>query len=197
LESCLGKGLPPGNFLPDAGNRRPDSLFRVIVFVAKPQGNYPSMKFKSVSDFLVKATGSVFFVGYLPLVPGTFGSILGAVLFYLLQGLSGLTYFLFILGITVLGLATCGRMEKLLNKKDPGCIVIDEVAGMLLALSFMPCDFKIIFLAFLIFRILDTLKPYPAARLQDLPGAVGVMGDDLIAGIYTNIVLQIILKLTF
>jgi phosphatidylglycerophosphatase A len=104
-------------------------------------------------------------------------------------------YFLFIFGIVVLGLATCGRMEKLLNKKDPGCIVIDEVAGMLLALSFIPYDFKIIFLAFLIFRILDTLKPFPAARLQNLPGAVGVMGDDLVAGIYTNIVLLLILRL--
>ena len=87
-------------------------------------------------------------------------------------------------------------MEKLLNKKDPGCVVIDEVAGMLLALSFMPYDFRIIFLGFIIFRILDTLKPYPAARLQNMHGAVGVMGDDLVAGIYTNIVLQVILKLS-
>ena len=86
-------------------------------------------------------------------------------------------------------------MERLSGKKDPGCIVIDEVAGMLIALSFMPADLKIIFLGFLIFRILDTLKPYPAGRLQHLRGSVGVMADDLIAGIYTNIVLQAILKL--
>ena len=104
--------------------------------------------------------------------------------------------FSFIFCIIVLGLLTSGRTEKLLNKKDPGCIVIDEVAGMLLALSFMPYDFKIIFLGFIIFRILDTLKPYPAGRLQYLRGSFGVMADDLIAGIYTNIVLLIILKLT-
>jgi phosphatidylglycerophosphatase A len=130
------------------------------------------------------------------LVPGTFGSLVGVGLFYLLKGATWATYFLFIFGIIALGLITSGRMEKLLNKKDPGCIVIDEVAGMLIALSFMPYDFKIIFLAFLIFRILDTLKPYPAAKLQNRHGAVGVIGDDLIAGIYTNIVLQFILKLT-
>ncbi len=68
----------------------------------------------------------------------------------------------------------------MLNKKDPGCIVIDEVAGMLIALSFMPYDFKIIFLGFLIFRILDTLKPFPAGRLQHVRGAGGGFADDLI-----------------
>ena len=155
------------------------------------------MKFKKTGDFLVKAISTVFFIGYLPLVPGTFGSIAGVGLFYLLKGTTAITYFLFIFGIIALGLITSGRTEKLLNKKDPGCIVIDEVAGMLLALSFLPCNFKVIFLSFLIFRILDTLKPYPAARLQNMHGAVGVMGDDLVAGIYTNIVLQVILKLTF
>jgi len=154
------------------------------------------MKFKRVVDFLIKATSTVFFIGYLPLVPGTFGSIFGVGLFYLFKGTTWVTYFLFIFGIIVLGLITSGRTEKLLNKKDPRCIVIDEVAGMLIALSFMPYDLKIIFLAFLIFRILDTLKPYPAVRLQNRHGAIGVVGDDLIAGIYTNIVLQIILKLT-
>ena len=155
------------------------------------------MKFEKMGDFLVKATSTVFFIGYLPLVPGTFGSIAGVGLFYLLKGVTSLTYFLFISGIIALGLMTSGQMEKLLNKKDPGCIVIDEVAGMLIALSFMPYDFRIVFLAFLVFRILDTLKPYPAARLQDMHGAIGVIGDDLVAGIYTNIVLQAVLILKF
>ena len=153
------------------------------------------MKFKKIDDFLVKAISTVFFIGYLPLVPGTFGSIFGVCLFYLLTGATGASYFLFIFGIIVLGLITSGRTEKLLSKKDPGCIVIDEVAGMLIALSFMPYDFKIIFLGFLIFRILDTLKPFPAAWLQNRHGAIGVMGDDLIAGIYTNIVLLLVLRL--
>jgi len=153
------------------------------------------MKFKRAGDFLVKATSTVFFVGYLPLVPGTFGSLVGVGVFYLLKGSTFTTYSLVIFGIIALGLITCGRMEKLLNKKDPGCIVIDEVAGMLIALSFMPYDFKVIFLCFMIFRILDTLKPFPAGKLQHLHGSVGVLADDLIAGIYTNIVVLLILKL--
>jgi phosphatidylglycerophosphatase A len=154
------------------------------------------MRFQRAGNFIVKATSSFLFIGYLPLVPGTFGSLAGVGLFYALRGVTAVNYFLFILGIVALGLVTSGRMESLLNKKDPRCVVIDEVAGMLLALSFMPHDFKIIFLGFLVFRILDTLKPYPAIRLQNMHGAVGIMGDDLVAGIYTNLVLQVILKLT-
>jgi len=83
----------------------------------------------------------------------------------------------------------------MLDKKDPGCIVIDEVVGMLIALSFLPFDPKVVLLAFIMFRILDTLKPFPAGRLQNLHGASEVMGDDLVAGLYSNIVLQLILKL--
>ena len=153
------------------------------------------MKFAALRNFSIKTISTFFFVGYLPLIPGTFGSIAGLGLFYLLNGSSRLVYFLFILCIMVLGLLTSGRMEKLLSKKDPGCIVIDEVMGMLIALSFLPPEPKIIILAFFMFRILDTLKPYPAGRLQNMHGAVGVMGDDLVAGLYANIVLQVILRL--
>ena len=155
------------------------------------------MKIGNLGSVLVKAIASVFFIGYLPLVPGTFGSLAGVGLFYLLKGSSQPAYFVFIFWIIVLGLVSCGRAEKLLHKKDPSCIVIDEVMGMLIALSFMPYDLKIIILAFFIFRILDTLKPYPAGRLQYMHGSVGVMADDLVAGVYTNIVLQVILKLAF
>lgn len=153
------------------------------------------MKIGNPADFIAKTIASVFFVGYLPFAPGTFGSMVGVGLFYLLKGASQPTYFLVIICVTVLGLVTSGRVEKLLNKKDPSCIVIDEVMGMLIALSFMPYNLKIIILGFLIFRILDTLKPFPVGRIQDLRGSVGVMADDLVAGIYTNIVLQVIIKL--
>ncbi|TAM41820.1 phosphatidylglycerophosphatase A [bacterium] len=155
------------------------------------------MKFTAFGNFLIKATGSFFFIGYLPLIPGTFGSLAGVGLFYLLQTGNPENYFLFTFCLIILGLFVSGRMERLLGKKDPSCIVIDEVAGMLVSLSFMPAIPRIVFLAFLIFRILDTLKPYPIGRLQNLRGSLGVMADDLIAGIYTNIILQVILNLAF
>jgi len=153
------------------------------------------MRFTALNNFLVRIISTFFFVGYLPLIPGTFGSIAGVGIFYLFGGTNWFLYFIFVFCVMILGLLTSGQAEQLLKRKDPGCIVIDEVMGMLIALSFMPLEPKIIVLAFLIFRILDTLKPYPAGRLQNMRGAAGVMGDDLVAGIYANIVLQLILKL--
>ncbi|MFA6357637.1 MAG: phosphatidylglycerophosphatase A [Candidatus Omnitrophota bacterium] len=152
------------------------------------------MKFGHLVDFLVKAVSTVFFIGYLPLIPGTFGSLVGVGLFYLIKAPAQPVYFLVIFCVMCLGLLTAGRTEKLLNKKDPGCIVIDEVMGMLVALSFIPVDLKLVILGFIIFRILDTLKVFPAERLQQMHGSVGVMGDDLVAGIFTNITLQLILR---
>jgi len=154
------------------------------------------MKFGILRSFLTKLIASVFFIGYLPFIPGTFGSLAGVGIFYLIKDTSKPVYLLFIFLVMFLGLLTSGRMEKLLNKKDPSCVVIDEVMGMLIALSFMPLDLKIIILGFIIFRLLDTLKPFPCERLQQMHGAVGIMGDDLVAGIYTNIVLLVILNFT-
>jgi len=153
------------------------------------------MKFVKVPNLMIKAISTFFFVGYLPLIPGTFGSIAGVGIFYLFNDSSCQGYFIFVFCIIILGLLTSGRAEKVFNKKDPGCIVIDEIMGMLIALSFLPLDPKIIILAFLIFRILDTLKPFPAGRLQNMHGAIGIMGDDLVAGVYANIILQVILRL--
>ncbi|MDD5408559.1 MAG: phosphatidylglycerophosphatase A [Candidatus Omnitrophica bacterium] len=153
------------------------------------------MRFTALNSFLVRIISTFFFIGYLPLIPGTFGSIAGVGIFCLFGGSNWPLYFIFVFCVMVLGLLTSGQAEQLLKRKDPGCIVIDEVMGMLIALSFIPPEPKIIVLAFLIFRILDTLKPYPAGRLQNMHGAIGVMGDDLVAGIYANIVLQLILRL--
>lgn len=84
----------------------------------------------------------------------------------------------------------------MLNKKDAKCIVIDEVGGMLLSLIFIPHDIKLVIIAFLLFRILDMLKPYPIDALQNLKGSAGIMSDDLVAGLYTNIILQVVLRFT-
>jgi len=88
-----------------------------------------------------------------------------------------------------------GRAEKIFNKKDAGCIVIDEVSGMLLSLIFIPYDIKLVIMSFILFRILDALKPFPLDRLQSLTGSTGIMSDDIVAGLYTNIILQVALRL--
>lgn len=153
------------------------------------------MKQASFLGFVNKAVVSVFFIGYLPLIPGTFGSLAGVGLFYLVGQSNSFVYFLSLVVVILLGLSLSGGAEKLFNKKDPSRVVIDEVAGMLIALAFMPLDLRIIVLGFILFRIFDTIKPYPADKIQNLHGAVGIMADDIIAGIYTNIVLQVVLNL--
>jgi phosphatidylglycerophosphatase A len=96
--------------------------------------------------------------------------------------------------LIILGFLVSGPTERLLNKKDARCIVIDEASGMLLSLVFLPYDIKLVVIGFCLFRILDSLKPYPAGSLQNLKGSSGIMIDDIIAGFYTNIILQIVLR---
>lgn len=140
-------------------------------------------------------TSSFFYIGYLPLIPGTFASAAGVLLFYLIR-YNTVIYILSTLLLIIFGLWVSGRQEEIVNRKDPSSIVIDEVCGMLLSLMFIAPDFKLVVFAFFIFRILDTLKPYPAGTLQRLKGGIGIMGDDIISGIYTNIILQLVLRLT-
>ena len=144
--------------------------------------------------FIVKLLSTFFYVGYLPLIPGTFGSLAGIFLFYLIK-IFALNYVLFTLAVIAIGFLVCGRAEKAMGKNDPRCVVIDEVAGMLLSLIFIPYDIKLVVIAFILFRVLDTFKPYPAGRLERLKGSVGIMSDDLIAGLYTNLILQVVIRL--
>ncbi|MDD3087577.1 MAG: phosphatidylglycerophosphatase A [Candidatus Omnitrophica bacterium] len=143
--------------------------------------------------FLVRILSTFFYVGYLPLIPGTFASLAGILVYMLIQGYA-LNYVLVTLLITITGFLVSGPAEKAMQRKDPPYIVIDEVSGMLLSLLFLPYDIRIIILAFILFRLLDTLKPYPAGSLEKLKAGAGIMADDLVAGIYTNIILQVSLR---
>lgn len=142
----------------------------------------------------VLALATFFYIGYLPFIPGTFGSIAGVLIFYLIKN-SILIYALSICTLIIIGFLVSGEAEKILDKKDASCIVIDEVSGMLLSLAFLPYDIRLVITAFFLFRILDTLKPYPAGPLQRLKGSCGVMSDDIVAGLYTNIILQAVARL--
>lgn len=145
----------------------------------------------NVRHFIVKILSTFLFVGYLPFMPGTFASVAGIFLFYLVKD-SIFIYTLFTLLLIILGFLISGEAEKIFNKKDAKYIVIDEIVGMLLSLIFIPYDIRFVVIAFIFFRILDGLKPYPADRLQGLKGSIGIMGDDIVAGLYTNIILQVL-----
>lgn len=148
----------------------------------------------NMRNFIIKTLSTFFYVGYLPFIPGTFASIAGVLLIYLLKD-NSFIYILFTVVLIILGFLISGKAEKIFNKKDARFIVIDEVSGMLLSLLFIPYDIKLIVIAFILFRILDAFKPYPSDRLQRLAGSIGIMSDDIVAGLYTNIILQIVSRL--
>jgi phosphatidylglycerophosphatase A len=142
---------------------------------------------------LTKATATFFGVGYLPFIPGTFGSLAGLGLYFCVKD-NSLLYLFTILLVCLAGFASCGRAEELFGKKDPKYAVIDEVAGMLISLFLVPYAVRWVVIGFFVFRLLDTLKPFPASRFQNMRGSLGIMGDDIVAGLYCNIVLQLVLR---
>lgn len=121
--------------------------------------------------------------GHAPLAPGTVASAVTAVLLWLVPfSMAGLV--LFLLAVLVAGTWAAQRAERLIGGKDPGVIVIDEVAGMTISVLLVPRTLGVLAVAFLLFRVFDVVKPFPAYQSQRITGGVGVMIDDVIAGLY-------------
>ena len=151
------------------------------------------------TDYLALAIGT-FGVGYLPLMPGTFGSLVGVGMFLLLARANMplvAVVVVLILAVTFAGIWAGSRIEQLSGRKDPGKVVVDEVAGQLIALFpltlFPQWSTGAVILSFILFRFFDIVKPYPANRLQELNGGIGIMFDDLVAGVYGAAVVSIFL----
>jgi phosphatidylglycerophosphatase A len=132
------------------------------------------------------ATGG--YVGYLREAPGTAGSVLGVVLSWILSQWSLHLQLGLLTGAFILGVVTAGCAERWFGSKDHRAIVIDEIIGMVVALFALPFRIGYVAAAFVLFRGLDILKPLPA--LEHLPGGWGIMCDDLVAAIITNLVLH-------
>ena len=123
-------------------------------------------------------------MGRAPLAPGTVASALTAVVLWLLQ-LSTPALLALLILVTALGTWAAEHAERALGGgKDPGAIVVDEVAGMTLSVLAVPLSLPALLAAFLLFRVFDVVKPFPANVSQRLRGGLGVMVDDLIAGLY-------------
>jgi phosphatidylglycerophosphatase A len=134
-------------------------------------------------------------VGYIPFAPGTFGSLAGLLLWWLLPG-SLPVQLTVIVVIFIVGSWSGSEAERHFASTDPGPVVIDEVLGMLVTLLFNPVGWGGAILGFLLFRASDIIKPYPANKLEQLHGGVGVMADDLMAAIYANLALRIIVAVS-
>jgi phosphatidylglycerophosphatase A len=135
------------------------------------------------------------YTGRFPIAPGTAGTLAGVLLYLWMKGLSPGIYPVVCLFLFVLGTWVSGRAEELLGKKDHPSIVIDEIAGYMVSMFLVPPTWGFLVAGFLLFRFFDIVKPYPLKRLQDIRGGLGVMLDDIGAGIYTNVVLQLVIYL--
>lgn len=135
------------------------------------------------------AIATVFGIGYVPVAPGTFGSIAGLLLWMALPE-STVVQAGTIVALLVLGSVAGNMAEHHFGGTDPRQVIIDEVMGMLITLFLNPVGLKGVFVGFLFFRAADVIKPYPANRLERLPGGIGVMADDFMAAVYANLALR-------
>ncbi len=139
--------------------------------------------------FLATGAGS----GYLPKMPGTWGSVVGVLLGIGLHQLPVPWYWLITLAVFVVGVAAAGAAEKIVDNSDPSIVVIDEIAGQLVAMAFVPCQIWWLLASFVLFRFFDILKPFPVGWLDShLHGGLGIMLDDVAAGIYAALVLALV-----
>lgn len=132
------------------------------------------------------------YTGYFPIAPGTVGSLVALIV----DRASRITVPWWVLGLMVLFLSAvgwwaAGVVEEDVHRKDPSLVVVDEVAGMLVALFLLPVSWLGVVVGFLVFRFLDIVKPFPCRQSEKLPGGAGIMADDLIAGLYTNGLLRL------
>lgn len=143
---------------------------------------------------LTVLASTFFYCGYFPKAPGSFATLVGLGICYALKDHPVLYVLVFTL-ITIAGFFFSGKMEKEAQEKDPSCIVIDEVSGIMLSLFMLPMTAPVLWTGFFLFRAFDMFKIYPVNKFEPIPGGVGVMMDDVFAGIYTNLTLQIALRM--
>ena len=154
-----------------------------------PSRTSPKGLWQRSSTLVATGLGS----GYAPIAPGTAGSALGLVLFWPLSRLGLGLQLAALVVVTVVGVAAADAVARRVGKKDPGIVVVDEIAGMWVSLLLLPLTPATAVLAFLLFRVMDILKPFPARDLERLPGGIGIMADDLAAGLYANLLVRLVL----
>jgi phosphatidylglycerophosphatase A len=135
-------------------------------------------------------------VGYAPVAPGTWGSAVGLLVYYAVRRQGSIPIELGVIAvILVIGLWSATEAEHHFGGIDPGPVVIDEVIGMLITLALHPVNIAGAVAGFFIFRVLDVIKPWPARRLELLPGGFGVVLDDVMAGVYGNLLIWGLVRL--
>jgi phosphatidylglycerophosphatase A len=137
---------------------------------------------------------TVAYCGYFPIAPGTVGSAAGLLVYTIVWWTqSPIVEIALIVGLFAAGVWAATAAEQYFGGIDPGPVVIDEVVGMLITLAFIPAGWSAAIAGFVLFRVFDVVKPYPADRLEQLHGGLGVMADDAMAAVYANISLRLLM----
>lgn len=161
------------------------------------------MRPQNLWDWTALVLGTGLGVGFVPVMPGTFGSLLGLLLAWVVTGVSGwpLALQIAVDGVIFLaGIPICGRAARLIGRPDPGSVVYDEIAAMPLVFLSVPLVFSTsralpaAILGFAWFRLFDIIKPWPVHRLERIPGGLGIMIDDVAAAAYAALALWLSLK---
>jgi phosphatidylglycerophosphatase A len=146
---------------------------------------------------LILILASVGYLGYIPIASGTFGSLVAIPLFFGFDAMRATSIPLYLLTYVAAVAAACwiaGQADEYLHEHDSHKIVIDEVVGYLAATLFFVPTWRHALAAFFIFRVFDVIKPYPAGYIdRHVPGGVGVVMDDVVSGIYSNLALRVLL----
>lgn len=154
-----------------------------------------------MKNFILKGIISAGYVGYFPVIKGTMGSLVGLIIYLAVFYFADIPYKIYLISgagtiiFTIICLSLGKWAEDYYQKKDPSYFVLDEVAGFFIAMFMVDISkepVKILLFIFVINRLFDIIKPFPANRAEKLPGGLGIVIDDLIAGVYANILFQIV-----
>lgn len=150
---------------------------------------------KRKSEFVFRAFAGGFGAGHMPLAPGTWGALEGIVLVYAIGAFFPAGKDWILVGATlilgVLAVFASDRVARSLKKSDPQEIVADEIVGQMICFLWIPVTPANLLVGFALFRIFDISKPFPAGRAEHLPGGLGIIADDVVAGLYAGIALRI------
>jgi len=156
-----------------------------------------------IMKWVQKMGATLFFIGYIPPMPGTLGSaaVIGTLWYTHLRvpaffEAPMVPFFWFaILGLITISIVLSSNAEEIFGKEDPGCVIIDECAGQLITFFLIPITWRTLLLGFVLFRFFDIVKPFPVYKLEEVDGGVGITMDDVAAGVLANIVMAGILFL--
>ena len=152
-------------------------------------------------NHIATALASVFYIGFIPGAPGTYGSFATVAALYFIGEYGGWIHPEALLAgvgiITILGILASALASKMAGDEDPSFVVIDEVAGQALTFFCVPFSVVNIVLGFVMFRLFDIFKPWPIRKLEPLPHGIGIMADDLLAGVYACALLHIVNQWSF